>query len=194
MSVGIEGHVALKAGQGQRVSPGDFADTLVYFVPKSGNVAPKPDAFTVFTHHHAFDPVAMAIPEGSTIIFDNLDDVRHNEFSVTPGAAFNLGYQAPGQKTAHIFARGGLVLVGCLVHRAMELDVLVVPTTFVTRVAADGHYSLHSLPPGPGTLYAWNPRARLQAEAIDAPRRDADLSITIVKPATASQIDVSPQP
>lgn len=176
------------------MSSGDLTDTLVYFVPKSGNVAPKPGNFTVFTHDRAFDPVAMAVPAGSTITFDNMDDVRHNEFSVTPGSAFNLGYQAPGQKTAHVFAHGGLVLVGCLVHRAMELDMLVVPTTFVTRVAADGHYSLPSLPPGPGTLYVWNPRARLQAQAIDEPHDGIDLSITIVKPATASQIDVSTQP
>ena len=176
------------------MSAGDLADTLVYFVPKSGNIAPRPGTFTVFTHDRAFDPAVMAIPAGSTITFDNMDDVRHNEFSVTPGSTFNLGYQTPGEKTAHVFAHGGLVLVGCLVHRAMELDLLVVPTTFVTRVAQDGRYQLHGLPPGPGTLYVWNPRARLQGEAIDAPRHGADLNATIVKPSTASQINVSTQP
>jgi hypothetical protein len=191
----IAGHITLQAGRGQRVAPGDLANTIVYFLPISGNVAPSPGSFTVFSHHHTFDPAAMAIPLGSTITFVNIDDVRHNEFSVTPGSAFTLGYQAPGQRGAHVFARGGLVLVGCLVHRAMELDLLVVPTRFVTRVAHDGHFSLHNLPPGPGTLYAWSPRARLQARAVDTPtRHDVDMRLSLVKPETASRIDVTTQP
>lgn len=191
----LRGHVTLDAGGGQHIDAGDLADTLVYFVPKSGNVAPHPGTFTVFTQNRAYDPAAMAIPAGSTVTFTNLDEVRHNEFSVTPGSAFNLGYQAPGEKTAHVFAHAGLMLVGCLVHRMMELDVLVVPTTFVARVSADGSFSLHDLPPGPGTLYVWNPRGRLATRPLTVPSaRAVEVRIELVKPKQSAQIAVQTQP
>lgn len=191
----LRGHVTLDAGGGQHIDAGDLADTLVYFVPKSGNVAPHPGTFTVFTQNRAYDPAAMAIPAGSTVTFTNLDEVRHNEFSVTPGSAFNLGYQAPGEKTAHVFAHAGLVLVGCLVHRMMELDVLVVPTTFVARASADGSFSLRDLPPGPGTLYVWNPRGRLAVRPLTVPSaRAVDVRIELVKPKQSAQLDVQTQP
>ena len=191
----LRGHVTLDAGGGQHITAGDLADTLVYFVPKSGNVAPHPGTFTVFTQNRAYDPAAMAIPAGSTVTFTNLDEVRHNEFSVTPGSAFNLGYQAPGEKTAHVFAHAGLVLVGCLVHRMMELDVLVVPTTFVTRVSADGGFSLHDLPAGPGTLYVWNPRGRLAGRPLTVPATSPiEARVELVKPKQSAQLDVPTQP
>lgn len=172
-----------------------MAQTLVYFVPASGNVAPKPGAFTVFTHDRAFSPAAMAIPIGSAITFVNMDDVRHNEFSVTPGSAFNLGYQAQGEKTARVFSHAGLVLVGCLVHRAMEFDLLVVPTTFVTHATANGSFSLNGLPSGPGTLFVWNPRGRLTARALTLPDKTPVEAIALLdKPEQAALINVSTQP
>lgn len=191
----LRGHVTLNAGSGQHIAAGDLAETLVYFVPKSGNVAPPPGAFTVFTQKRAYDPAAMAIPLGSTVTFANLDEVRHNEFSVTPGSAFNLGYQVPGEKTAHVFAHAGLVLVGCLVHRVMELDVLVVPTTFVTRASTDGNFNLHDLPPGPGTLYVWNPRGRLSTRPLAVPAASpVEVRLELVKPKQSAQIEVPTQP
>lgn len=193
-TLALRGRVTLTAARGP-VTAGDFADTLVYFVPASGNVLPHPGAFTVFTQNRAFDPAAMAIPLGSTVTFTNLDEVRHNEFSVTPGSAFNLGYQAPGQKTAQRFARPGMVLVGCHVHRPMELDVLVVPTAFVTRVAPDGSFTLRDLPPGPGTLYVWSPRGRLVTRSVTLPAQGSIAEhVELVRPALSAQIDVRTQP
>ena len=42
----------------------------------------------------------------------------------------------------------GLVLVSCNVHRSMELDLLVVPTLYAARVAADGSFTLSGSQPG----------------------------------------------
>lgn len=191
----ISGRVELTAGRGQQVATGDLTHTLVYFVPKTGNVGPRPGQFTVFTHNREYDPGAMAIPLGSTITFVNLDDVRHNEFSVTPGSAFNLGYQAAGEKTPHTFARPGLVLIGCRVHRQMELDVLVIPTIYVARVSATGTFTIHGLPAGPGTLHFWNPRALPVALSISVPvERDIDQRLVETKSSMPVQLNVDAQP
>ena len=166
---GIRGHVVLAGSRGEQVAAGEQVDTLVYFVPATGGLAARPGQYTVYTHNRAFSPEAMAVPEGSTVTFVNLDDVRHNVFSVTPGSSFDLGYQGAGEKASHVFARPGVVLVSCHVHRAMELDMLVVPTRYVGRVAADGSFDLRGLPAGPGTLHLWNPRAQPLSQAVTLP-------------------------
>ena len=167
--VQISGHVNLTAGRGQQIEPGDQADTLVYYVPASGGARVRPGQFNVYTHNRDFSPEALAVPLGSTVTFVNLDDVRHNVFSVTPGSAFDLGYQASGQKASHVFSHAGIVLVSCNVHRSMELDVLVVPSPYSAKVAADGSFTLRGLPPGPGTLHFWNPRAQPASQALTLP-------------------------
>lgn len=186
--VALTGHVTLTGSHGQSVSPIDATQTLVYFVPATGNVAPLPGHYTVFTHDRHFDPRAMAVPLGSTVTFTNLDDFRHNVYSLTPGSSFDLGYQPGGSSDAHTFTHAGLVLISCHVHRAMALNLLVVPTRFVVRLAADGSFALR-VPAGPGTLYIWNPRARPVAMSVAAPTA-ASISKTLdlIMPAVPTQL------
>jgi plastocyanin len=165
----ISGTIILKAGSGQQIAPGEQADTLVYFVPASGGARAKPGNYNVYTHHRDFSPAALAIPQGSTVTFVNLDDVRHNVFSVTPGTTFDLGYQASGQKASHVFGHAGMVLISCNVHRSMELDVMVVPSAYSVKARADGGFVLAGLPAGRGTLTFWNPRALPLSMAVTLP-------------------------
>ncbi|WP_133949486.1 cupredoxin domain-containing protein [Rhodanobacter sp. TND4FH1] len=169
----LNGHVDLVAARGQQVEVGEQADTLVYFVPDKGGSRARPGRYTVYTHNRDFSPEALAVPLGSTVTFVNLDDVRHNVFSVTPGAAFDLGYQGSGEKANHAFSRAGIVLVSCNVHHSMELDILVVPSAYMARVGADGHFTLGGLPAGPGTLHFWNPRAQPASQKLSLPMNGA---------------------
>ncbi|MGH8184173.1 MAG: hypothetical protein ACREPH_11000 [Rhodanobacteraceae bacterium] len=132
----LTGHIALVGSRGQSVLPEDSAQTLVYFVPASGNALPVPGSYTVFTHDRQFDPRGMAVPLGSTLKFTNLDDFRHNVYSVTPGSQFDLGYQASGTSASQTFTHAGLVLISCHVHHARALNLLVVPTRYATRLDA----------------------------------------------------------
>ena len=167
--VQVSGHVDLVAAHGQQVTAGEQADTVVYFVPSDGGGRAKPGHYTIYTHNRDFNPEAMAVPLGSTVTFVNLDDVRHNVFSVTPGSSFDLGYQGSGEKASHVFTHAGLVLVSCNVHHSMELDMLVVPSAYMTKVAANGSFILSGLPTGPGTLHFWNPRALPASQPISLP-------------------------
>ena len=71
-----------------------------------------------------------------------------------------------GEKASHVFSHADIVLVSCNVHRSMELDVLVMPTPYSAKVAADGSFTLRGLPPCPGTLHYWNPRAQPVSQAL----------------------------
>lgn len=186
----LQGRVSLAAGRGQTVAAGDLTNTLVYFVPASGGARVKPGHFTVYTHNRDFNPEAISVPQGSTVTFINLDDVRHNVFSVTPGSDFNLGYQASGEKASHAFAHAGIVLISCNVHHSMELDMLVVPTPYSAKVNADGSFTLKDLPAGSGKLYFWNPRAPLSSQAVTLPMSGAVAQKLVAsKPAMDTQLN-----
>lgn len=191
----LSGHVELGAARGQQVEAGELADTLVYFEPSGGTGRVKPGQFTVYTHNRDFSPEAIAIPLGSTVTFVNLDDVRHNVFSVTPGSSFDLGYQGAGEKASHTFTRPGVVLIGCNVHRSMELDMLVVATPYVGSVAADGSFTLRGLPAGRGTLHFWNPRAQPVSRAVTLPLADSvTQKLLAIKPRMDTQLNTGTSP
>jgi plastocyanin len=191
----IKGRVDLVAGRGQQLASGEQAETVVYFVPKSGNIAPKHGQYTVYTDNHDFKPAAMAIPKGSTVTFNNVDQVRHNVYSSTPDSGFDLGFQTTGEKVGHVFNNPGFVLVGCKVHQHMELDMLVVPTSFVTSTAADGTFTLRNLPVGPGMLYFWNPRAGLAGQAVTLPLTAAIAQhMVAIKPHVVTELHVGSNP
>lgn len=191
----INGHVTLTGVHGQHVVAGDLSDTLVYFVPADGDSRAKPGHYTVYTHNRDFSPEALAIPQGSTVTFVNLDDVRHNVFSVTPGSTFDLGYQSAGDKASHVFTHAGLVLVSCHVHRSMELDMLVVPTRYAGKVAADGSFTLRGLPAGAGTLHFWNPRAQPVGRMVTLPMKGALAeSLQANRPRMTTQLNIGISP
>lgn len=191
----LSGHVDLIGGRGQQVEAGELADSLVYFVPDSGAHRPKPGHYTIYTHNRDFSPEAMALPEGSTVTFVNLDDVRHNVFSVTPGSSFDLGYQGAGEKANHLFNHAGIVLVSCHVHRSMELDLLVVPTPWFAKVSADGSFTLHGLPAGAGTLHFWNPRAQPLIKKVSLPTTGAvSGKLVAIKPRMITELNAGARP
>lgn len=191
----LGGHVELTGSRGQQIEAGERADTLVYFVPDKGERRVKPSHYTVYTHHRDFSPEAMAVPQGSTVTFVNLDHVRHNVFSVTPGSAFNLGYQGAGVKISHAFTHAGLVLISCNVHHSMELDLLVLPTPYSGKVAADGSFTLRELPAGPGTLYFWNSRALSVSQTVTLPMTGAvNQRMLAIKPRMTTELNAGDSP
>jgi plastocyanin len=191
----LRGRLTLTAGRGQALVPGELTDSVVYYVPAAGAPRPRAGRFNIYTLNRDFKPAAMAVPIGSTVRFVNQDEVRHNVFSVTPGNTFDLGYQAPGQSADQVLDRAGVVLVSCNVHRSMETDVLVVPSAYAAKVAADGRFVLRGLPPGDGKLYYWNPRGVLGARALTLPARgDVNVTVQAVRPRVLTQIDVGSAP
>jgi plastocyanin len=186
----LRGKVTLSTAGGQKLGAADYAHTLVYFVPASGAKRPRPGHYTVYTHNRDFDPDWIAIPQGSTVTFTNLDQVTHNVFSVTPGSAFDLGYESAGKSVSHTFNRAGLVLISCHVHRYMKGSVVVIPSRYATTVAANGSFTLSHLPGTTGTLYFRNPRSAPATQSIHKASDTIQQNLVISKPSVKTRIDV----
>lgn len=74
----------------------------------------------------AFSEPTVTVKKGQPLTFVNDDSVPHNAMSLTAGAEFNIGSQAPGASTPVTFDQVGDVLVVCAIHPRMKLTVKVV--------------------------------------------------------------------
>lgn len=165
----ISGSLKLVAGQGQSVGAGEVSEGLVYFLPKAGSPKPKPGRFVISTRSKGFLPETLVVPQGSTVRFPNVDTIIHNVYSRSPGNSFDLGYYGPGKSPEFTFNTAGLAIVNCTVHHTMRANVVVLATPYYARPGKDGRYQIKDVPPGPGTLVFWHPRATAKSLNARAP-------------------------
>jgi plastocyanin len=75
----------------------------------------------------SFGAAEVRVHAGDRIVFSNQDTVTHNLFSRSPGFAFEVKVQLPGQETPVDFDRPGEAEVRCAIHPQMKLRVVVEP-------------------------------------------------------------------
>lgn len=181
--IDLRGTIELKAGAGASVDAAEVGDVLLYFIPDGGAPKPTPTKSQVATRNKRFEPATLIVASGSTVAFPNQDVVLHNAFSLTPGAAFDLGIYGPGQSREFTFTRAGIARVHCNVHHSMQTDVLVVDTPYFARANASGQFLLKDVPAGSGKLFLWHPRASLESRPLKIPAANAlRLSLVATKP------------
>jgi plastocyanin len=182
----LSGHLELASTGTERVEPDEIVDGLVYFLPKSGSPAPKPGSYSIKTRSKGFSPALLVVPAGSSIRFPNTDTILHNVYSQSPGNQFELGLYGPGQTRETVLRKPGLVIVSCNVHHNMRANVVVLATPYYARPDNHGRFELKNLPPGPGTLVFWHPRAAAQSQAVTLPSAVPVVrKLTAIKPRIA---------
>ena len=73
----------------------------------------------------AFEPKALTVKAGDSVVFANEDIYDHNVYSESDGNVFNLGIQSPGQTNSVTLGTAGVVAVRCRIHPKMMLTVTV---------------------------------------------------------------------
>ena len=127
--------------------PGTVSDVVVFIrdLPGAKNL---PVTHTrMIQQDESFEPRVIAITRGSTVVF-----------SLSSGAAFDLGRYKRGDTRSRVFTRPGLVKVYCHVHSQMSASILVLDNTYFTRPQADGTFDMSDVPPGSYRLSAWQER------------------------------------
>ena len=89
------------------------------------NVALAAGSTTVNQADKKFSTTELTINKGDVIVFKNDDPFTHNVFSQSPGIAFELKVQKPGESSEIVFAREGTGEVKCAIHPQMKLKLTV---------------------------------------------------------------------
>lgn len=89
------------------------------------NVALAAGSSTVNQLDKKFSTTEMTINKGDVIVFKNEDPFTHNVFSQSPGIAFELKVQKPGESSEIKFDREGSGEVRCAIHPQMKLKLTV---------------------------------------------------------------------
>jgi len=105
---------------------------LKYLCPGLGvvflamSVTAQADQVTVTQTDRKFSAPYISINPGDKVEFANTDTVTHNVYSTTPGAEFDLGKFAPGNKQIVSFSdKVPVVDVQCSIHPNMKMTVFV---------------------------------------------------------------------
>ena len=153
----VTGRVETRTAPGVRAS-----QAVVYAEPVDRSAPTRPLTLQLLQRDKTFIPGVIVVPVGSTVDFPNQDDIFHNVFSLSSPAPFDLGLYRAGATKKRTFAQPGTYRVFCNIHPQMTALILVVPTPYVTTVAADGRYSM-DLPAGSYRITARSDRATAPA-------------------------------
>ncbi len=151
-----------------KVSPGK---SVVYLEAASGPVAAAADKkATMDQRGLLFQPHVLVVQTGTTVEFLNSDKVQHNVFwpsiSGDKKKGHNMGTWPQGEKRPFKFTDPGVVPLLCNVHPEMSGYIIVSPSPYFAETAADGAYTIASVPDGDYTITAWHEGKKVQSKKI----------------------------
>lgn len=93
---------------------------------ENGNAAADGD--TVVVEGFRFEPDRLEVSTGATVVWENMDGIRHTATSGAPGAedgAFAVDMPEAGTSGEHTFTEAGTFAYYCEVHESMTAEVVV---------------------------------------------------------------------
>ena len=158
---------------------------VVIFFADLPALKPSPATASIAQKDEQFAPHVVAVTAGSSVAFPNEDPFFHNVFSLSRGAAFNLGRYPSGSSRSKVFSRPGIVKVFCEIHSHMSAVVRVFDHSWFTVPSEEGTFTIDHVPPGEHTLVAWHERIGERRDRVTI-RPDAATQITFTLPVLES--------
>ncbi len=144
------------------------ANSVIYIEKADGNFKPPAKNPEMNQKNLMFIPKVLPIIVGTTVNFQNNDDVLHNVFSPDGCAGkFNLGSWKKGEVRTHKYDKAGCnsVLL-CNVHPDMEAYVIVLQNPYFGVSDKDGNFTIKNVPAGKYTLKVWNEKLKSNPQEI----------------------------
>jgi plastocyanin len=147
-------------------------NSVVYVDAVPGKTFPAPaQELTMGQQGLAFNPHILAIQQGTTVEFQNNDNVQHNIFWPSVGGnkkeVHNLGTWPKGERRSFKFDRPGVVPLLCNVHPEMSGYVVVSPTPYFSQSNASGDFKIENVPDGKYTIVAWHEGGKAQTKVVE---------------------------
>ena len=157
-------------------------DAVVVAVPVDGNLRLplKPRDDVVDQVDKQFLPKVSVVQVGTSVLFPNNDNVRHQVYSFSPAKRFELPLYSGVPAQPIVFDKPGVVVLGCNIHDWMVGYVYVSESPYFAKTTATGKARLADLPPRAYIVRVWHPQA---ASPEESTRKTVD-------PAGARVVDV----
>ncbi len=157
----VTGHVDLSDSRDSAVKKDkNLSGVVVWLEPVDAPATPLPRMHAVMQQKgKKFVPHILAISEGSSVDFPNLDPIFHSAFSNFEGQIFDIALYAPGSSRTVHFERPGVVRVFCNIHPTMSAVIVVVDSSHFAITKNDGSYALANVAPGKYELHFFHERA-----------------------------------
>jgi len=140
-----------------RADGSPLGDALVYARPSQAASPPAPATtpavLDILARH--FEPELLAVRAGTTVTIENNDDVTHDVYSFSDARPFSVHLAVGARQALPVFARGGVVVVGCKVHGDMLGYIYVTDAPYFGKTDSRGYLRLAGLPPGRYSLGVW---------------------------------------
>jgi plastocyanin len=148
------------------VRNGSLKDAYVYVdMPKGSG---RGHTMEIKQKDKQFSPQTAVVQKGTNVVFPNMDTVFHNVFSTSGRNSFDLGsYRSGDTPRSVVLTTPGVVEVFCNIHSKMNANILVVPGSLYTKVAADGTYRIENVPVGARRVVAWSPNSKPVQQKIE---------------------------
>ncbi|MBI4418027.1 MAG: hypothetical protein HY563_04565, partial [Ignavibacteriales bacterium] len=149
-------------------------DAVVHIDKVQGMAFAVPEKHEVMDQKNlVFIPHVLPVLVGTTVDYQNSDDVLHNVFSPDKCAQkFNLGTWPKGQTRSYLFKEAGCFAVMlCNVHPEMEAYIIVLENPYYAVSAKDGSYGIKNVPAGKYTLKIWHEKLKGQSIEIEVPEK-----------------------
>ncbi|MDE3154555.1 MAG: hypothetical protein KGN76_05600 [Acidobacteriota bacterium] len=162
---------------------GGLANVFVYVKSGlDGYTFPVPTTPVEIDQQHCqYVPHVFGIRVGQPLLIVNSDPFLHNIHAhATVNAEYNTGQPLQGMKTTHVFTKPEVMVpFQCDVHRWMNAYAGVMPNPYFAVTAADGTFSIKTLPPGHYVLAAWHEKLGEQTMDVTiAPQQTQTVSFT----------------
>jgi plastocyanin len=149
----------------------DLRNAVVWVEDVRGSLPAPNRVATIDQRNLRFVPHVLVVQVGTTVEFANSDPLAHNVFSISSAKRFNLGLYNHGDVRRVTFDRPGVVQLLCNVHQEMSGFIVVVPTPFYARPAADGSFRIENVPTGKHRLRCWHEVVGERAFEINVPEK-----------------------
>ena len=159
--------------------------SVVYVDTIAGKTFPAPEKHVLIDQKGLlFQPHIVVVEVGTTVDFQNSDNVAHNVFwpaiSGDKKAGHNLGTWPKGEKKSYKFDKTGVVPLLCNVHPEMSGYVIVTPTPYYAETDAQGNYKIANVPDGDYKVVAWHEGAKPASKQVSV-KGDAKADFTVTK-------------
>ena len=157
--------IVLEAADGQLAELDDPSNAVI-FVSGFREPPPADGSKELRQKNKSFSQRVLAVSQGESVAFPNMDSIHHNVWSKSKAKSFDLGlFKFPEHKTV-TFEKPGMVTVFCNIHAKMIATILVLPNTRHAITAASGAYRIEGIPDGEYPVYAWVEGARPQKRMV----------------------------